>query len=61
MHEKIEGDPQIKELCDWIMLNRATDDELRPYCKAIDYISRKRLLNLKYGPWRGTIPVALDS
>ena len=38
-----------KERCDWIMLNRATDEELRFYSKAIDYKRLKEKLNAKYG------------
>jgi hypothetical protein len=30
------------------MLNRATDDQLRPYSKAIDYIRRPEVLNRKF-------------
>ena len=40
-----------KEKCDWIMLNRATDEELEPYCKAIDYKQRREFLNKKYGEY----------
>lgn len=34
---------------DHIMLNRATDDELKRYSKAIDYISLREQLNKQYG------------
>lgn len=42
------GDLQ-KEINIWIALNRATDDELRTYSKAVDYIKKKQELNKKYG------------
>jgi len=48
IHDRIH-EPDIKNRCDWIMLNRATDDELRPYCKAVDLIRRKQKLNQLYG------------
>lgn len=51
VHDRI-SDPAIKEKCDWIMLNRATDEQLRPYCKAIDLIRRRTILNKKYGAYR---------
>ena len=34
---------------DWIMINRATDDELRRYSKAIDLIAKRNRLNKQYG------------
>lgn len=45
-HDNIDGG---KAICNWIMLNRATDEELKPYCKAIDYIDMRRRLNNIYG------------
>lgn len=42
---------RYKEIVDWIMLNRATDDELKRYSKAVDLISKRARLNKKYGPW----------
>lgn len=41
------GDLQ-KEKNVWIALNRATDDELRKYSKAINYIELRTKLNDKY-------------
>lgn len=38
-----------KEKCDWIMLNRATDEEIKRFSKAIDYGKMKERLNTKYG------------
>lgn len=40
---------KYKEICDWIMLNRANDQELKKYSKAIDYIRYRDVLNKKYG------------
>ncbi len=40
---------RFKEEVDWIMLNRATKDELLFYSKAVDYLSMKKRLNQKYG------------
>jgi hypothetical protein len=48
IHDRVFS-PEIKERCDWIMLNRATDDQLRPYCRVIDYIALKKRLNAKFG------------
>ena len=41
--------PAIKEKLNWVMLNRATDEQLRPYCKLIDYVRMREQLNAKYG------------
>lgn len=49
IHDRIPADRSLKDQCDWIMLNRATDEQLRPYCKAIDYIRRRAILNTKFG------------
>lgn len=38
-----------KEKNVWIALNRATDDELRKYSKAIDLIKKRDFLNNIYG------------
>lgn len=38
-----------KEKVDWIMLNRATEEELRRYSKVVDYVRMKEVLNEKYG------------
>lgn len=43
IHDNIQ---KYKEECDRIMLLRATEDDLRPYCKVIDYIAKKRSLSL---------------
>jgi hypothetical protein len=38
----------FKELVDWHMLNRATDEELKAYSKAVDYIAMRERLNKKF-------------
>ena len=40
-----------KEKCDWIMLNRATDEELKRYSKAVNYLDLREKLNKKYGKY----------
>ncbi len=41
IHDRVQD---YQEECDRIMLLRATEDQLRPYCKVNDYIARKRAL-----------------
>lgn len=48
IHSKID---YYKELCDWIMVNRMSDEELTRYTKATDYHFEKKKLNAKYGEW----------
>lgn len=43
---------QHKDRVDWIMLNRATDDDLRRYSKAVDLISKRDALNKQFGIWQ---------
>ena len=40
---------EVKEKLDWIMLNRADNEELLPYCKAVDYIQLREKLNAHFG------------
>lgn len=40
---------KYKEICDWIMVNRATEFELNKYSKAVNYLTLKDKLNNKYG------------
>ncbi len=40
---------KYKEVCDWIMLNRANHEELERVSKAIDYQKLKTRLNKIYG------------
>jgi len=39
---------KYKEMCDWVMLNRATDEELKRYSKAENLTAKKDKLNKKY-------------
>jgi hypothetical protein len=41
----------FKEKCDWIMLNRATPEEIILYSKACNYQHRLEILNQKYGSY----------
>lgn len=36
---------QYKEYCDWIMLNRADEETLKKYSKAVDLIHKRNYLN----------------
>ena len=38
-----------KEKCDWIMWNRASEEEIKRYSKAVDYQKEKERLNNIYG------------
>ena len=40
---------QHKEECDWIMLNRATDEQLEKYSRAENLTAKRDRLNKKYG------------
>jgi len=42
---------KYKEKCDWIMWNRANNEEIRRYSKAEDYFKTKEQLNKKYGTY----------
>ncbi len=53
IHE-VANDKLMKERLDWIMLNRATDDELRRYSKAVDLLAKRARLNKKYGDFNNT-------
>ena len=44
-----DGGGLNKERNVWVALNRATDEELLKYSKAINYIREKERLNKKYG------------
>lgn len=43
----------IREELDWIMLNRADDETLKKYSKAVDLVAKRDRLNKRYGKWRG--------
>lgn len=48
-HHKIADRKDIKDMLNWVMLNRATDDELLPFCKVINYTRKKEVLNSVHG------------
>lgn len=50
IHDKANW-KQVRERLDWIMLNRADNDELIGYSRAINLIRRKEQLNKKHGVW----------
>lgn len=50
---------RYKEKCDWIMLNRATEDDLRRYSKAENLMRKRDILNQKYGRYRQNNPAPL--
>jgi hypothetical protein len=41
-----------KEKCDWIMLNRASEQQLTKYSKVINYRHKLKILNEKFGTYR---------
>ena len=50
LHDRMFG--EVKEKCDWIMLNRANDETLKKYSKAVDLLLKKNKLNVKFGIWK---------
>jgi len=50
-HHMLANRKDIKERFDWVLLNRATDDELKEISKAKDYIRERSRLNNIYGQW----------
>lgn len=49
VHENIT---KYKEICDWIMLNRASELEIQQVSKAINYTRMREILNKKYGKYK---------
>lgn len=49
-----------KEKNVWVALNRATDEELIKYSKAINWIRERARLNTKYGTFKPFRPIPLD-
>ena len=48
IHRKAEW-KQVRERLDWIMLNRATDEELEMFSKSRDLVRKRQVLNEIYG------------
>jgi len=46
IHDQINT---FKDQCDCVMLNRASDETLKKYSKAVDLIRKRNYLNKKYG------------
>lgn len=47
-HHKKANNPKVKEHFDQVMLNRATDEELEEFSRAINYKAYRDRLNIKY-------------
>lgn len=47
VHQNVSN-PEIKQKLNWIMLNRATDEQLKKYSKAVDLIAERERLNKIY-------------
>lgn len=45
------GPGMVKEINEWIALNRATDEELLKYSKAVSLIAKRNYLNTQYGKY----------
>ncbi len=53
LEKKIHADIcKYKEKCDWIMVNRATENQLKKYSKVVNYILLKEKLNNVYGLYK---------
>lgn len=48
LHKRVKSDRNLRERLDWIMLNRATDEQLKKYSKATDLIAKRERLNKIY-------------
>jgi hypothetical protein len=57
VHDKA-NDKGVREKLDWVMLNRASEDELRRYSKAINLKAKRDMLNGKFGVWGYPQPTA---
>lgn len=53
---KIAYRKQVKERMDWIIFNRATDQELKKYSKAKNLVAERERLNKKYGKRKKNLP-----
>lgn len=49
-HDKVNN-VALRELADWIMYNRATDDELDKYSNVQNHKKRRYWLNIKFGTY----------
>jgi len=52
------SNPKIKYILNWIMLNRATDNELKVHSKLVNLIEMREMVNKRIGvPWHDGIDV----
>jgi len=49
VHHQGVREIKYRRLLDWAMLNRATDEELKKYSKAMNYKSKRSWLNMLFG------------
>ncbi len=47
----VVSNPLIKERLDWVMLNRASESEIRQYSKVVNLARRRAYLNDLFGSW----------
>lgn len=46
--------PIVKDRMDWVMLGRASEQEIWEYSKVVDLARRRAFLNELFGPWNPT-------
>ena len=51
LHDRLKGDKDLQAQLDWIMWNRATDDQIERYSKAKNYTLYRATLNGMFGKW----------
>lgn len=51
LHDRLKGDKSLRAQLDWIMLSRASDEELTRYSKANDLHVYRSALNVVFGKW----------
>lgn len=49
LHERINGDKQLKAHLDWIMLSRASEEQLERFSKVVDQRFNLAMLEAVYG------------
>lgn len=59
IHERVH-EQIIKDLVDWIVWNRATDEQIRYYSRAVNYRHRITVLNRRFGLPTLSTPLALQ-
>lgn len=56
---KAANNKQLRAQLDWVMWNRASEEECRKYSKAVDYVMYLMALNMIYGKW-SPVPLAMQ-